>query len=123
MEGALYNSLPPPPSAPPPPTGVESNHQHTSTKSGLQNNKNESYKERVKLVGGEADLCHLHLNRLDSILDPLTHSRMPTLTYGIVEFTSAQKGFAGVECAFKKDSVDGDGEEVAEGGEDGGVGI
>lgn len=113
----------PHPSAPPPPTGVELNHQHTSTKSGLQNNKNESYKERVKLVGGEADLCHLHLNRLDSILDPFTHSRMPTLTYGIVEFTSAQKGFAGVECAFKEDSVDGDGEEVAEGGEDGGVGI
>lgn len=48
---------------------------------------------------------------------------MPTLTYWIVELTRAQKGFAGIECAFKEDGVDGYGEEVAEGGEDGGIGI
>ena len=48
---------------------------------------------------------------------------MPTLTYGIVEFTRAQKGFTGVKCAFEEDGVDGDGEEVAEGGEDGCVGV
>lgn len=74
-------------------------------------------------MGGEANLCHLHFNRFDSILDPLTHPRMPTLTYRIIEFTRAQKGFARVECAFEEDGVDADGEEVAEGGEDGGVSV
>lgn len=48
---------------------------------------------------------------------------MPTLTYRVIEFTRAQKGFARVECAFEEDGVDGDGEEVAEGGEDGGVSV
>lgn len=123
MEGALCKTPCPPPlrAAAADGGGVESSAHMLKRQN--KNTKKGSYKEREKPGVGEADLCHLHLNRLDSILDPFTHSRMPTLTYGIVEFTSAQKGFAGVECTFKEYGVDGDGEEVAEGCEDSGVGV
>lgn len=47
---------------------------------------------------------------------------MPVLSDGVVVFPRAEEGGGGVDVAFVEDGVDGNGEEVAEGGDDGLVG-
>ena len=56
-------------------------------------------------------------------MDPFANFGMPVLSDGIVVFTCAEEGGCRVNVALVEDGVDGDGEEVAEGGDDGLVGV
>lgn len=56
-------------------------------------------------------------------MDPFADLRVSVLSDWIVVFAGAEEGGGGVDIAFVKDGVDGDGKEVAEGGDDGLVGV
>lgn len=56
-------------------------------------------------------------------MDPLADLGMPVLSDGIVVFTRAEEGGGRVDVALVEDRVDGDGEEVVKGGDDGLVGV
>lgn len=70
-----------------------------------------TYLEQFRLDGG------------DGILDPFADFGMPVLSDWIVVFPRAEERGGGVDVALVEDGVDCDGEEVAESGDDGLVGI
>lgn len=74
-------------------------------------------------AGWNADLEHLNLDGGDGILDPFADLGVAALPDWVVVFAGAEEGGWRVDVALVEDGVDGDGEEVAECGDDGGVGV
>lgn len=70
-----------------------------------------TYLEQFRLDGG------------DGILDPFADFGVSVLSNRVVVFPRAEERGGGVDVALVEDGVDGDGEEVAEGGDDGLVGV
>lgn len=56
-------------------------------------------------------------------MDPFADLGVAVLPYGVVVFAGAEEGALRVDVALVEDGVDGDGEEVAECGDYGGVGV
>lgn len=77
----------------------------------------------VRECAGIWYLEHFNLDGGDGILDPFADFGMAVLPYGVVVFAGAEEGGLWVDVALVEDGVDGDGEEVAECGDYGGVGV